>query len=216
MFRRTIVIALVALAAAGLVFAAATQAAEEDNEDKAEEITPRDLDVEQYEEIAERAPGDVLGPPHLERTAPGVANVLGDRYWYLPYAVTNEKMGLAFLEAYADVLAEGERPPESLEVPEGYGAGGGSRIYRLQRGVTDMFIRDINNPAATAVTTSQIPVMIAQPGPGADGANVLFMDGHIEFVPMGEFPVTQKFLKGLRELDPPEWTEEEEEMEEGS
>jgi prepilin-type processing-associated H-X9-DG protein len=145
----------------------------------------------------------------MSRTAPGMANLLGDAYWYLPYAVTNEKMGLAFLDAYVDYLAEGKTPPDTLEVPQGMGAGGGNQIFRLQPGVHRMFIRDINNPAATAVTTSEIPVMIAQPKPGATGASVLYMDGHVDFVEWGEFPVTKDFINALKKVDPPEYAEPE-------
>lgn len=151
---------------------------------------------------------DVLGVPELTRTAPGMAKAFGDNYWYLPYAVTNEKMGLAFVEAYKKIVNKGEKPPRALEVPEGKGAGGGDKIYRLHEGVTDLFIQDINQPAATAVSQADIPVIVAQPRPGSTGASVLFMDGHVEFVKWGEFPVTRDFVNALKELDPPEYAEE--------
>jgi prepilin-type N-terminal cleavage/methylation domain-containing protein/prepilin-type processing-associated H-X9-DG protein len=70
-------------------------------------------------------------------------------------------------------------------------------IYRLREGIERFAITDINNPAASAMAQSEVPVMwdgvYDNPQwfnhvPG--GANVLFMDGHVEFIKYpGEFPV---------------------------
>jgi len=65
--------------------------------------------------------------------------------------------------------------------------GGATRFYRLREGIERFFITDINNPAASSLAQSDIAVMwdnIADDGdfnhiPG--GANILFMDGHVEF-----------------------------------
>jgi len=84
-----------------------------------------------------------------------------------------------------------------------------SVIYRLREGVERFLITDINNPAATNMAQSELPVMwdifadrfdqdpskavaISNHVPG--GANVLFMDGHVEFIrwvaPIGsKFPL---------------------------
>jgi prepilin-type N-terminal cleavage/methylation domain-containing protein/prepilin-type processing-associated H-X9-DG protein len=64
-------------------------------------------------------------------------------------------------------------------------------LPRLRMGIERFFITDINNPAASAVASSEIPVMwdeIAVYGgattfnhvPG--GGNVLYMDGHVEWL----------------------------------
>ncbi|NIA12775.1 MAG: hypothetical protein GWP08_01750, partial [Nitrospiraceae bacterium] len=74
-------------------------------------------------------------------------------------------------------------------------------IYSLREGVERFFITDINNPAASSRAQSSIAVMFdrvaASPGdfthvPG--GANVLFMDGHVQFVkyPGEVWPVTRR------------------------
>ena len=71
-------------------------------------------------------------------------------------------------------------------------------LPRLREGIERFFITDINNPAASATASSEIPVMwdeIATYG-GAEafnhvpgGGNVLFMDGHTEWIKWpGEFP----------------------------
>ncbi len=64
-------------------------------------------------------------------------------------------------------------------------------VPRLRMGIERFFIKDINNPAATAAASSEIPVMwdeIAVYGgattfnhvPG--GGNCLYMDGHVEWL----------------------------------
>ncbi|HUW62880.1 MAG TPA: DUF1559 domain-containing protein [Candidatus Bathyarchaeia archaeon] len=66
---------------------------------------------------------------------------------------------------------------------------GETTVYRLREGIERFFITDINNPAATAMAQSEIGVMFDQvttsvasfnhvPG----GSNVLYMDGHVEFL----------------------------------
>jgi len=91
------------------------------------------------------------------------------------------------------------------------GNGGGMTLYRVREGIERFLITDINNPAGSAAAQSSIPVSMdsiaaAEQGetyrvarfnhvPG--GCNVLFMDGHVEFIryvhgsdEVGRFPVT--------------------------
>ena len=85
---------------------------------------------------------------------------------------------------------------------EGFGAGNsaGDTVYRLREGIERFMITDINNPGA-AKGQSQIPVMwdvisanpLGSVGfnhlPG--GCNVLYLDGHVDFLKLGsEFPAT--------------------------
>jgi prepilin-type processing-associated H-X9-DG protein len=77
------------------------------------------------------------------------------------------------------------------------GNGGGSTLYRLREGIERFMITDINNPAGSAMAQSELPVAwdLVKSFPGADrgeqmmdfhhapgGSNVLYMDGHVEFV----------------------------------
>ncbi|MCP4643782.1 MAG: hypothetical protein GY851_25275, partial [bacterium] len=81
----------------------------------------------------------------------------------------------------------------------------GKTIYRLREGIERFFISDINNPAATAMAQSEVPVMwdtiwspSVQDGfnfsyfshvPG--GGNALYMDGHVKFLRYpSEWPVS--------------------------
>lgn len=84
--------------------------------------------------------------------------------------------------------------------------GGRTSAPRLKEGIERFFITDIANPAGAAVAQSDLPVMwdaIGEAEQGAahfnhvpGGCNVLFMDGHVEFIryngPYGsEFPVNR-------------------------
>lgn len=70
-------------------------------------------------------------------------------------------------------------------------------FFRLGRGVEVFFTTNYNDPGAAAKTRASLPVMFEtfdSPGFGRDpdGANVLYLDGHVEYVRFGtEFPVTE-------------------------
>ncbi|HUW59744.1 MAG TPA: DUF1559 domain-containing protein [Candidatus Bathyarchaeia archaeon] len=74
-------------------------------------------------------------------------------------------------------------------------------IYRLREGIERFFITDINNPAASATAQSELATMwdqatltVANFNHVPGGSNVLFMDGHVEFIKYpGEFPLTTTF-----------------------
>ena len=70
----------------------------------------------------------------------------------------------------------------------GVGNGMGTTIYRLREGIERFLITDINNPGASALAQSGLPVMFDQVASVAEaynhvpgGSNILFMDGHVEF-----------------------------------
>jgi len=73
-----------------------------------------------------------------------------------------------------------------------YGSGGGSDLLRLREGVERFAITDVNNPAASAKAQSTVWVYFDIVTVTVDidrvdfnhipgGANVLYMDGHVEF-----------------------------------
>jgi prepilin-type processing-associated H-X9-DG protein len=80
---------------------------------------------------------------------------------------------------------------------------GDKTLYRLREGIERFFITDINNPAASSLAQSELVVMhdvswkTAAPGDGQPsfnhipgGGNVLYMDGHVEFLKYpGGFPI---------------------------
>ncbi|HNR35800.1 MAG TPA: DUF1559 domain-containing protein [Candidatus Hydrogenedentes bacterium] len=71
-------------------------------------------------------------------------------------------------------------------------------LMRMREGIERFFVTDINNPASTAIAQSTLAVMWDNLSSDATrfnhvpgGCNVLYMDGHVEFVrwPGEEFPV---------------------------
>lgn len=71
----------------------------------------------------------------------------------------------------------------------GHGSiGSQAAAYRLREGIERFFITDINNPAASAQAQSEVMMMSDTIAPHPEhlnhvpgGANVLYMDGHVEF-----------------------------------
>lgn len=108
-----------------------------------------------------------------------------------------------FLRLFIQLLVltpEEDRPAAIDENVDGLspdGNGGGDVVYRLREGIERFLITDINNPAGSAQAQSTVAVMWDQLAvtpeaynhiPG--GANVLYMDGHVEFVKYpGKAPV---------------------------
>ncbi len=89
---------------------------------------------------------------------------------------------------------------------------GGKTIYRLREGIERFFITDINNPAATSLAQSTIPVQwdtvwtttkwdqsYFSHVPG--GGNVLYMDGHVQFVRYStEWPICRGYVNMMEIL----------------
>ena len=81
---------------------------------------------------------------------------------------------------------------------------GADTIYRLREGIERFFITDINNPAASAMAQSDIWIMQDDINAGyiqfmnhvPGGCNVLYMDGHVEFIRYpGPTPVSVAWAK---------------------
>ncbi len=86
-----------------------------------------------------------------------------------------------------------------------YGNAGGETIYRLKEGIERFMITDINNPAASAKSQSTLNIMFDALStevknfnhiPG--GSNVLFMDGHVEYIKFpGAAPVSKVMAQAV-------------------
>lgn len=83
----------------------------------------------------------------------------------------------------------------------GQGNGGGNTLYRLREGIERFMITDINNAGSANVAQSSVYIMFdgfsSKPEqfnhvPG--GCNVLYMDGHVEFM---KYPSTQPLNKEI-------------------
>jgi prepilin-type N-terminal cleavage/methylation domain-containing protein/prepilin-type processing-associated H-X9-DG protein len=98
----------------------------------------------------------------------------------------------------------------------GTGFGGGGTAMRLREGVERFAITNVNNPAGSSASQSSMPVMFdtyGNPAMAEDtaggvifnhipgGCNVLYMDGHVEFLRYpGRFPVTNEDIGVGRQI----------------
>ncbi len=124
-------------------------------------------------------------------------------YLYLGYTVANDVEIAAFCAAYKEHASKGLPFDTDLQVPAGQGNGGGNIIHRLQEGAERFTMTGINGPGASAYWQSQIPILIERPENHVpSGGNVLFMDGHVEFLRYpGQWPMTAQTVNALKELD---------------
>jgi prepilin-type processing-associated H-X9-DG protein len=124
-------------------------------------------------------------------------------YAYPPDAPSFEEILVFFGQLVANIQNEatGEQYLDSdVSLPTPIGTRQITTVYRLREGIERFFVTDINNPAATSMAQSEIPVMWDIPSTTADefnhvpgGCNVGYMDGHVEFhrYPSDRFPVCE-------------------------
>lgn len=88
-----------------------------------------------------------------------------------------------------------------ISVPAPNGTAGGSSVLKLREGIERFLITDINNAGATARAQSEIFIMWDRISTTAadfnhvpGGSNILYLDGHCEFIKFpGEVPVQRTF-----------------------
>lgn len=124
-------------------------------------------------------------------------------YVYLGYLVQNDRDVQNFSEAYTDYFRTEEYSVKPFSGNLPYWR---NQIFRLKNGVERFLITDINNPAGGTAALSRVPLLIEWPkhhtlAPGKHGGNVLFMDGHVEFMTYpGEWPMTEETIGILCKL----------------
>jgi prepilin-type N-terminal cleavage/methylation domain-containing protein/prepilin-type processing-associated H-X9-DG protein len=130
--------------------------------------------------------------PQVSAPIPGPAQLIGVSMLVGGGLFNEDPADDAFLEDDLDLATVGFG---------GHGCGGGDTVYRLRESIERYLVSDINNPGASAVAHSAIPIMwdkiSTRPSGGIGynhvpgGCNVLFFDGHVEFVKFGNrFPAT--------------------------
>jgi len=125
-------------------------------------------------------------------------------YFYLGFAISSEEELQAFASAYKDQVATGGTFAEDLIVPNGTGTGGTDRIYRLKEGVERGLAESVTDHSVTPMVPSQAPVMIERMDNHIpSGGNVLYMDGHVEYLREGTWPMTHSTMEILESLGGP-------------
>ncbi len=89
----------------------------------------------------------------------------------------------------AIVQSQADKDADASSFCTDCGNGGGTAIYRLREGIERFLITDINNPAAGAKAQSEVFIMLDHVSVEVEGfnhipggSNVLFLDGHVEFI----------------------------------
>jgi len=92
-------------------------------------------------------------------------------------------------------------------VSPGNGNGGSDTVYRVREGIERFLITDINNPAAGAKAQSGIFILwdnvstvVSRFNHVPGGSNVLYMDGHVEFVKYPGPPPVDKLSAAFMHL----------------
>ena len=134
-----------------------------------------------------------------------VAELLNDRwYLYLGYVLRSDREVLAFEKAYRERVAMGKRFDEDLKVAPGEGNYGTDTLYQLREEIGSVLTNTptVDEPLERSLM-SEIPLMIERIENNHDpkGGHVLYMDGHVEFLPYpGKWPMTEATIRTLEEL----------------
>lgn len=83
------------------------------------------------------------------------------------------------------------------------------QVMRIREGIERFRITDINNPSTAKISQSEFPVMFDRIDTNAagfnhvpGGANVQYLDGHVEFVRYpGEYPVSRAWAELINNLE---------------
>jgi len=120
-----------------------------------------------------------------------------DNSWLVPVSVTEgvlwfytEQVALPWLTANYTAVEENNDKDHEVDHPgNAVLAPCTLKVYRFREGIERFFVTDINNPAASNMAQSELAVIwdvtatdpsIFNHVPG--GSNVLYMDGHVEFL----------------------------------
>lgn len=138
-------------------------------------------------------------------------STLGTSYRYFN-RTTDTPAPLQFMEILyylnEEVTAANNVEPVDTDVStatDGAGNAGGNSICRLRDGIERFLITDINNPAASAQAQSTVWIMhdavsldVKNFNHAPGGANVLYMDGHVQFIRYpGQPPVNALYASAV-------------------
>jgi len=128
-----------------------------------------------------------------------------ESYEYLGWAIRDENQLTLngrvtdYVTVMAQFLTMYLNEPQHDQDFQWLAAQGGPTLYRLREGIERFFITDINNPAGSALAQSELAVMwddvssdVGNYNHLPAGSNVLFMDGHVEFLKYpSKWPLSQ-------------------------
>ena len=161
-------------------------------------VAPCAVDSISYAYISWALTEDIYLMPGVDANDPAIPTDFGVFGTYIDSGFFNSIAALKVnINNAADIDAARAEVDKDLSFTNDSGAS--VTVYRLREGIERFFISDINNPASSAKAQSEIPVQFDTISvdlsfynhvPG--GANVLYMDGHVEFLRYpSEHPATR-------------------------
>ena len=160
---------------------------------KDETFAPESLTPDFFNNLPASSSGDYSAQwarLRLQGLRPDFECVTSQMYTYLPYAVVSEEQGVfLFDELHRQMwIGSVDFMKRDLAIPEPHAPGGGYTYYRTRINAGRLFITDINNPANSSVSDTQIPVIFDSATDRGRtmmnhvplGGNVLYLDGHVE------------------------------------
>jgi prepilin-type processing-associated H-X9-DG protein len=142
--------------------------------------------------------------PHVFHYSSSAADILGEMVSYF----TSKGISAQLLTDFSSMMLGLVQRLQSSDInainndlDSDISVGSSLTVYRYREGIERFFITDINNPAATATAQSQIAVLsdmvnsngeeIGQFNHIPGGGNVLYMDGHVDFIKYpGVWPIS--------------------------
>ncbi len=123
----------------------------------------------------------------------GLASLIGAPLPDPTYTLGPTQLVDAMLNILGAYLANPEnavqKADKDIDVTQGFGNGRQSKVYRLREGIERFLITDINNPGASNMAQSELWIMADTIATKVEhynhipgGSNVLYMDGHVEFM----------------------------------
>ncbi|MCP4639641.1 MAG: hypothetical protein GY851_04380 [bacterium] len=138
----------------------------------------------------------------LDDSLPPNVMIDDQSYFYLGYVITCDEEMEAFADAYEKRLLKGRPFDDDLPAPEGIGSAGSDAFYQLREGVLRTLYEATGERLPTNnMAQSPIPLMVERRGHHGMGSSVLYMDGHVEQVPFGTWPVTERTMAALERMD---------------
>jgi len=115
-------------------------------------------------------------------------DLMARSYVYTGYVLLDESA----LAAFKSAVESTETPDLESDIDTA-----DRMLRRLKRDVEYFFVENRSDPQAAANTRAAIPIMFETVestvfGRDPDGANVLYLDGHVDYVRFGQFPVTDE------------------------
>ena len=136
--------------------------------------------------------GEYEGEGENEGETEGESVYLGYSYTYIAHGITNEEEGLAYLEALTRAIEADQPLNTDLTSPDG-------QIFKHN---SESSLNDVHLATETVICFDDASFNDGEeyfshiPG----GGNVLYADGHVAFVHMGEFPYVEDFLNTIDEV----------------